>query len=54
MPSTVTGQEMSYDVDDVTDQFILTRSYANLDQNMLDQMLGILTPASYQLITGNK
>ena len=51
---TVTGQEMFYDVDDVTDQFILTRSYANLDQNMLDQMLGILTPASYQLITGNK
>ena len=51
---TVTGQEMFYDVDDVTDQFILTRSYANLDQNMLDQMLGILTPASYQLVTGNK
>ena len=51
---TVAGQEMFYDIDDVTDQFALTRSYKNLDQNMIDQMLGILTPASYQLITGNK
>ena len=51
---TVTGQEALYDIDDVTDQFLLTRSYKNLDQDMLDQMLGILTPASYQLITGNK
>lgn len=51
---TVLGQEVFYDFEDVTDQFLLTRSYKNLDQSMLDQMLGILTPASYQLITGNK
>lgn len=51
---TVTGQELMYDVDDVTDQFMLTRSYKNLDQDMIDQILGILSPASYQLITGNK
>ena len=51
---TVAGQEMFYDIDDVTDQFALTRSYKNLDQDVIDQMLGILTPASYQLITGNK
>ena len=51
---TVAAQEAFYDYDDVTDQFALTRSYKNLDQDMIDQMLGILTPASYQLITGNK
>lgn len=51
---TVTCQELLFDIDDVTDQLILTRSYKNLDQDMIDQMLGILTPTSYQLITGNK
>ena len=51
---TVTGQELIYDIDDVTDQFMLIRSYKNLDQSMIDQLLGILSPASYQLITGNK
>jgi len=46
----VLGQEMFFDVDDIQQQSILVRSWANLDQDMFEHIKRMVTPSALQFV----
>ena len=46
----ILGQEMFFEVDDIQDQNVLTRSWANLDQDLFEHFRRAYTPTSLQFV----
>lgn len=45
----IIAQEIFFDIDDIYDQNLLTRSYRNIDQDMFDHVLRAITPTTLEV-----